>query len=592
MRVSLLGFGLFCILTVQALLTPDINEGAISCRCTPDLPCWPTDGDWEALNSTIDGNLLALKPLAYPCHSSHFNAAECTYIQSNAHNSSYRALQPGAMQYENWGSSPERDEQCYAASPQSVPCGQGRIPLFSAAVRTARDIQAAVKFAARHNVKLVIRNTGHDFLGRSTAPSFLQIFTGNMKGIELTDSFVPAVPAGTAPPRGVRAVTVDAGVQLGELYAYLGSKGVMVVGGFSSTVGMAGGYIQGGGHSAMGWLHGMASDNALEFQVVLADGSFVFANAYQNADLFFALRGGGGGSFGVVVRVTVNAYPDHPAIAVRTNYTLPASSTRFWDGVETVHNHLLELNDNGGTGYYMITPRSIPSVKSSTFELFIVFINQTDRSIPEKLIRPVISDLEKATGVTPSVNVFPFPTVSGMFSAVLPKNETTGIFSQLGSRLLSRSLLAKQDGPAQISSALSRLDLSPGEYIQGTVVAGGKVARNKHIRSGLNLAWREAAIHVLFTKRWDADTTFAQQAEITADITDNKVAILRSLEPDTMGAYVNEADANEVDFQKSFWGENYEDLYRIKKQRDPTGLFITRKGVGSEDWDDDGLCRI
>lgn len=271
MKVSLLGFGLFSGLTVQALLTPDINEGAISCRCTPDQPCWPTDDDWEALNSTIDGNLLALKPLAYPCHSSHFNAAECGYIQSNAHNSSYRALQPGATQYENWGSSPERDEQCYAASPQSVPCGQGRIPLFSAAVRTARDIQAAVKFAARHNVKLAIRNTGHDFLGRSTAPSSLQIFTGNMKGIVLADNFVPAVPTGTAPPRGVRAVTVDAGVQLGELYEYLGSKGAMVVGGFSSTVGMAGGYIQGGGHSAMGWLHGMASDNALEFQVVLAD---------------------------------------------------------------------------------------------------------------------------------------------------------------------------------------------------------------------------------------------------------------------------------------------------------------------------------
>lgn len=289
--------------------------------------------------------------------------------------------------------------------------------------------------------------------------------------------------------------------------------------------------------------------------------------------------------------MTVNAYPDYPAIAVRTNYTLPASSSRFWDGVETVHNHLLQLNDNGGTGYYMITPRSIAAVNSSTFELFMVFINHTDPSIPEKLIRPVVSDLERAIGVTPSLNVFSFPTLSGMFSAVLPKNETTGIFSQLGSRLLSRSLLSSQDGPAQISSALSQLDLGPGEYIQGTVVAGGKVAKNKHIRSGLNPAWREAAIHVLFTTRWDASTTFSQQSEIATDITDNKVAILRSLEPD-MGAYVNEADANEVDFQQSFWGGNYDRLYSIKKRRDPDGVFITRKGVGSEDWDDDGLCRI
>lgn len=304
------------------------------------------------------------------------------------------------------------------------------------------------------------------------------------------------------------------------------------------------------------------------------------------------MRGGGGGSFGVVVRVTVNAYPDHPAVAVRTTYTLPASSSRFWDGVETVHNHLLELNDNGGTGYYMITPKSVSSVNSSTFELFMVFINQNDPSIPEELVRPLVSDLERAIGTPPSLNTFRFPTLSSMFSAVLPKNETTGVFSQLGSRLLSRSLLSKQDGPAKISNALSRLDLSPGEYIQGTIVAGGQVAKNKHIDSGLNPAWREAAIHVLFTTRWNVNTTFTQQAEIAADITHNKVGILRSLEPDTMGAYVNEADANEVDFQQSFWGERYEELYTIKKRRDPTGLFITRKGVGSEDWDDDGLCRV
>lgn len=284
MRVTLLGLGLFAAVAVQAVSNPADNDRAVSCRCTPDQPCWPTDDDWAALNSTVEGNLVALKPLAYPCHLPHFNTAECALIQPNAHNSSYRALQPGALQYENWGADPSKDEECYAATPQSVPCGQGRIPLYSAAVRTARHIQDVVKFAAEHNVKLVTRNTGHDFLGRSSAPSSLQIFTGHMKDIDLTDSFVPAVPHGTAPPAGVRAVTVDAGVQLGELYEYLGSKGAMVVGGFSNTVGMTGGYIQGGGHSAMGWLHGMASDNALEFEVVLADVCFLSHHIYSSAN--------------------------------------------------------------------------------------------------------------------------------------------------------------------------------------------------------------------------------------------------------------------------------------------------------------------
>ena len=91
-----------------------------------------------------------------------------------------------------------------------------------------------------------------------------------MKNITVIDSFVPSVPSSMTAPSGVKAVTVGAGVQLHEMYAYLGTQGVIVVGGSSNTVGIAGGYIQGGGHSIMGWIAGMASDNALEFKLVSA----------------------------------------------------------------------------------------------------------------------------------------------------------------------------------------------------------------------------------------------------------------------------------------------------------------------------------
>jgi FAD/FMN-containing dehydrogenase len=137
-------------------------------------------------------------------------------------------------------------------------------------VESAAHVQAVVKFATRYNIKLAIKNTGHDFLGRSSAPQSLQISTHSMKSMTVVDAFVPAVPAGVTAPAGVRAVTLGAGVQQHELYTYLAQKGLMVVGGSSNTVGLAGGYIQGGGHSIMGWIAGMASDNALEFMVVTA----------------------------------------------------------------------------------------------------------------------------------------------------------------------------------------------------------------------------------------------------------------------------------------------------------------------------------
>lgn len=181
-------------------------------------------------------------------------------------------------------------------SSRSTRCSQGRISLFSAEVQTSQHIQAAVKFGAQHNLKLAIRNTGHDFLGRSSAPHSLQIFTHHLRNISVHDSFVPFVPSHIRAPKGVKAVTLGAGVQLREMYEYLSTHGLMVVGGSSNTVGAAGGYIQGGGHSIMGWLHGMASDNALEFQVVIADVStqslimFYIAENSARARLFLPMR--------------------------------------------------------------------------------------------------------------------------------------------------------------------------------------------------------------------------------------------------------------------------------------------------------------
>jgi hypothetical protein len=93
----------------------------------------------------------------------------------------------------------------------------------------------------------------------------------------------------------------------------------------------------------------------------------------------------------------------------------------------------------------------------------------------------------------------------------------------------------------------------------------------------LNPAWRETHVRLLFTHQWTATTTFTQQAVIKANITSNKVPLLKSLEPGRMGMYMNEAYANEVNFQESFWGANYPMLYQIKTKKHPTDLFIVQK---------------
>lgn len=304
------------------------------------------------------------------------------------------------------------------------------------------------------------------------------------------------------------------------------------------------------------------------------------------------MRGGGGGSWGVVVTVTVKAFPDYPVLFTLTNYTLPAPNAEFWKGIEAFHSHLVPLNDNGGTGYYYITPISPVSGGGSvaTFTLQMWFVNQTNPAILANKFDPLLSALQNATGTPPDFKFIPFPTMSSMYNTFFTGSDYDGLLVQLGSRLVSRSFVNSPGSPAKIAHALSGIKLGPTDYIEGNVVSGGQVAANKGINSALNPAWRDAVVHLLFTRQWTASTTFQQQAVITANITNDEVPILKDFEPGKMGAYLNEADANEVNFQQSFWGTNYKALLAIKTIRDPTGVFISRKGVGSENWDDQGLC--
>lgn len=314
------------------------------------------------------------------------------------------------------------------------------------------------------------------------------------------------------------------------------------------------------------------------------------------------MRGGGGGSFGVVVSVTVNAYPDYPVLFARVNYTAATPDAQFWQGVEAAHTHLATINDHGGSGYYKITPAAPISATetASVFNLMLVFVNQTDPQTVSPLANPLVSSIHNATGLAPALAVIPFPSMSSMYATLFTGNDTTGVLGQVGSRLISRAFFdsaSSSDPPSaspasRITSALSELHLGPSEYIQGCLVGGGQVARNRDVDSALNPAWRETMLHVMFTRFWSPDTPFAEQEAIAENITHEQLPRLKALEARDMGAYLNEADANEPEFRDAFWGGTYERLYEVKAARDPGGLFIVRLGVGSEDWDEDGLCRV
>jgi FAD/FMN-containing dehydrogenase len=175
---------------------------------------------------------------------------------------------PGALQHWVWETGTDSNQTCLVGSPKEIPCHQGQIPLYSAAVRSPRHVQRAVKFAKEHKLRVVIKNTGHDGSGRSSSPESFQIHTHLLKDITYHADFLVS---GAIAPSGP-AVTIGAGVMHGELYAHGSRQGFMVVGGECPTVGAAGGFLQAGGVSSFfSHAHGLAVDNVLELQVVTAD---------------------------------------------------------------------------------------------------------------------------------------------------------------------------------------------------------------------------------------------------------------------------------------------------------------------------------
>jgi FAD/FMN-containing dehydrogenase len=181
-----------------------------------------------------------------------------------------------------------------------------RPSLKAVAAESAQDVAAAIEFAARSGIPPVVKGGGHSYFGNSNRAGSLLIWTKKMRSIEVHDAFRAAgAPADTAP---VPAVSVGAGCLWGEVYATCAVKhGRYVQGGGCLTVGVAG-LVHGGGFGSFSKQFGTGAANLLEAELVTADGKVRTVNRWTEPDLFFALRGGGGGTFGVTTRLTLRTH--------------------------------------------------------------------------------------------------------------------------------------------------------------------------------------------------------------------------------------------------------------------------------------------
>ena len=204
---------------------------------------------------------------------------------------------------------------------------------------------------------------------------------------------------------------------------------------FLSLIIAIGGYTQGGGHSALTSRYGMAADQTLEWEVVSANGTLVRASPTENPDLYWALSGGGGGTYGVVYSLTSRVYEDHPVSGVNITFTSAGlTEDVFYSLIGSWHQRLIPIADAGCYAVQFITQESF-----SVVPVFCSGVSLTDLKV---LVAPFTYELSQA-GVNFTVDYSEYPSyLTGYTGLIFPAYEGDSIgLSPIGGRLIPRSVI-------------------------------------------------------------------------------------------------------------------------------------------------------
>ncbi|KAG9309872.1 hypothetical protein JVU11DRAFT_9900 [Chiua virens] len=423
-------------------------------------------------------------------------------------------------------------------------------------------------------------------MGRSAGPSSLQILTHNLKGVVYVADFVPQ-RSSVAP---VPALTISAGSQLEEIYAVAEANDVSVVLGTCLTVGAAGGFIQGGGVSSLTPTYGLAVDHLLEVEIVTADGVIRTINAVQDPDLFWAVRGGGAGSWGIVISITLAALPP---TAVSTSSLViepdPAQDLRT-----------LAVNFITLLGKYQnqITNAGVSTALGFNEGNYSLSFSWPARHASVALFYPLYDELRTLssnyTVLSNFTQEFVYPSVATAivehFGPAADSVIAYGSSTELGSRYVPQSMLESLGSVQSIAEAIwEGLEIASAPLRDypagipkpqvGLSIFGDVPAATRHRvnETGANPGAYDAAWHVLYTGTWTVGASRSAYQTLSRAVYD-AVGPLTAL--GMMSSYQNEGSAWEVNWQEAFFGHKYDRLLQIKHKYDPTNFFTTYKGVG------------
>jgi FAD/FMN-containing dehydrogenase len=567
-------------------------------RVRPGDPGWPSSANWNSLKDNVGGRVIEVKSPLAACRT---DQSACAEVFRELKNPYYIGDNVALTQTSGW-------LDAWMSTPS----------VYAVAAAGPADIATAVNFARDHRLRLVIKGGGHSYLGTSNAPDSLLVWTRNLNDVAVHDAFVPQGCGGKVAPQP--AVTVGAGSIWINVYDAVTTKGGRYVqGGGCATVGVSG-FIQGGGFGSFSKNYGLGAAGLLEVEVITADGQVRIANACNNPDLFWALKGGGGGTFGVVSHVTLRT------VALPENFGIVSGRIKASSG--DAFRRLAQMV----VGFYqqrLFNPQWGEQIRfnpDNTVEFHMVFQGLDSRQA-NNVWGPFLDSIASAPGdfsteeaVAPTVIPAQHYWDADWLRANTPQrilrddrtgspagnilwagnlDETGAFLYGYRSAWLPAALLASDR-----QSALADALFAASRYRQVTLhvnkgLAGAPQAVRAEIRdTAINPAVVDA--FALAIVGGGEEPAFPDISGHTPDVTTGRrvaaainqaMAELLKLAPGA-GSYLNESDFFESDWQQSFWGSNYARLASVKKQYDPDGLFFVHHGVGSEQWSADGFTRV
>ncbi|KAI9714687.1 MAG: hypothetical protein M1828_001116 [Chrysothrix sp. TS-e1954] len=453
----------------------------------------------------------------------------------------------------------------YASAKGSGLCSLGNAASYAIAVNEASDVMSGIEFARHQNIRLTIKNTGHDYLGRSAGTGSLALWTHWLKDIQFLN-FTSSQYTGSA-------VRLGAGVEGMEATEAAAMNHLRIVSGSCPTIGLVGGWISGGGHGPLMSAYGLGADNVLEYEVVTVDGRHLNVSASNDySDLYWALSGGGSGNYAVVLSAILKTYADGPVAGASFEFVNTNNHT-FWKAVKSWMTFLPSLEQYPGL-------KTVGTVTKAGFRHEFCDLARRHGSIAHELDALNISLTSNKTSTQPT-----FLDHLNEFSST-PSTTNGTVASRLVPRLLAQK-------PSSLDPLVSEIrHLTETRSATFDLIATNFPPSVQNASNAVLPAWRSALFHMNFVISLDEDAEIQELIESNLCISEWQ-SKFKKLIPHS-GSYINEAVFSNPTWKQDYFGPNFERLSGIKQKYDPEGMLWANVAVGSDMREPDAegrLCR-